>query len=113
VSDFSAPTNPKAVDASSSGDNPIHTPAAGARMLLQYFSLSAWGGNTDRVTATLTYGSGGPAMYKFHLEPGIIVARNIGAGRRAARGPVGTPLIVTLSAPMLVSVSIEYEEVAA
>lgn len=95
-----------AVDANQSGDNVIvaitNTPK------LYYFSISANGANDADVTAILKIGSS--VKYKVSLKPGSIFARNISAEKRYVGGADGGDIIVNLSAPQTVHVSVEYED---
>ena len=84
------------------------TPESGKFLLIQYLCLSADGGNTASVTATVIVGSS--TKYKVSLKPGAIWARNIGAGRRVVTGEVDEPLKINLSAAQSVHVSHEREE---
>lgn len=101
----------KSADASSSGDNTIHTPAAGKKIRLYYLALSANGANSADVTTVVKFAAGGATKYKLSLKAGAIWARNIGAGRRYLEGAANEALIVNLSAAQTVHASLEYEEI--
>lgn len=100
----------KAVVASSSGNNTIHTPTASNRIRLGYIVLSADGANSADVTATVKFAAGGASLYTISLKAGAMWARNVGAGRRYLDGGVNNALIVNLSTAQTVNVSIEYDE---
>ena len=100
----------KAVTISTIGDNTIHTPAAGNRIELGYLAISADGGNSADVIATVKFGAAGAAIYKVSLKAGSIYARNIGAGNRFGDSGLDTALVVSLSANQTVHVSVEYDE---
>ena len=100
----------KAVVASASGNNTIHTPTASNRIRLGYIVLSADGANSADVTATVKFAAGGSSLYVVSLKAGAMWARNVGAGRRYLDGGVNNALIVSLSTAQTVNVSIEYDE---
>src|SRR5690349_17679930 len=68
VSVADATYSAKTVDASSSGDNTIHTPTSGLKVRTFYICLSASGSNTADVAATVKFGS--TSIYKLNLKPG-------------------------------------------
>ncbi|MHB8573552.1 MAG: hypothetical protein ACYDAY_11475 [Candidatus Dormibacteria bacterium] len=96
---------------SAQGDTTFHTPAAGKAVRVHYACLSADPANAAGVVCTIKFGASGSAKYIVGLAPGVNWARNIGAGRHYIQGPKDAPLIVNLSAAVVVYPSFEYEEV--
>lgn len=95
------------VDATALGDTTIVSITNSPR--LYYICLSADGANTADVRVVVRIGAS--QKYTLSLKPGVIWARNIGAGRKYITGSTGDDIIVNLSAAQTVHVSVEYADI--
>jgi hypothetical protein len=101
----------KTVTASSSGNNTIHTPAAGSKIRLYFFGYSA-GSNVTGVVTSLKFASGGTVFDRQYLvAPGQPYARNIQAGKRYVDGAIDEALILNLDVAETVYCNVELEEI--
>lgn len=96
----------------SSGNNTIHTPAAGKKIRLYYFGYSA-GATVVGITAGIRFGAAGTVFDQQYLvAAGQPFGRNIQAGKRYVDGGVDEALVVNLSASaQTVLVNVELEEI--
>lgn len=101
----------KSVTASSSGNNTIHTPAAGKKIRLYFFGYSA-GSDVTGVLCALKFGTAGTVFDRQYLSAaGQPYARNIQAGKRYVDGAVDEVLVLNLSAAQTIYTNVELEEI--